>query len=247
MPTPSERSVQRYRYWYAQLLRLYPKPYKQRFQESMRQTFADVLRERSADRGGLFVSALWMFFETFASLIEERIMHNKPLVRIALVTLGILLIPLIAMRFRDEVVWDLADFVIAGGLLFGTGLTYEYLSKKGSSTAYRAAMACAVGTGLLLIWTNLAVGIIGNEENPANLMFIGVLGVGFIGTNITRFRPQGMARAMFATATAQMLVGVIALIAGMGFTLILNGIFAALWAGSGWLFRHAAETQTASS
>jgi hypothetical protein len=50
---------------------------------------------------------------------------------------------------------------------------------------------------------NLAVGVIGTEDDPANLMYVGVLAVGIIGAIIARFRPHGMARTLFATALAQ--------------------------------------------
>lgn len=40
---------------------------------------------------------------------------------LALATGILLLIPLIAMQFIDEVKWTLSDFVIAGIFLFGTG------------------------------------------------------------------------------------------------------------------------------
>ncbi len=58
-----------------------------------------------------------------------------------------------------------------------------------------------------------------------------------------------MARALFATAFAQMLVAVIALIAGMhqypgssvSEILSVNGFFAALFVGSALLFREAAR------
>jgi len=61
-----------------------------------------------------------------------------------------------------------------------------------------------------------------------------------------------MARASVATALAQVLVAVIALIAGLGSTgpiwprdiLALTGFFAALWLISAWLFRKAAREQT---
>jgi hypothetical protein len=53
-------------------------------------------------------------------------MQNKNIIRIVLATAFILLIPLLAMQFTDEVAWDLADFVIIGTLLLGTGLTYGY-------------------------------------------------------------------------------------------------------------------------
>jgi len=82
------------------------------------------------------------------------------------------------------------------------------------SIVYRAAVGVAVGAALLLIWINLAVGIIGDEGNPANLMHIGVLAVGIIGAIFARLRPLGMARVLLATAVAQMLVAMIAQIAG---------------------------------
>ena len=108
----------------------------------------------------------------------------------------------------------------------------------------------AVVTALILIWGNLAVGLIGSEDNPANLMYGGVLTVGIIGAVLARLQPYGMARALFATALAQLLVTVIALIAGMyrypgsSVTEIvnLNIFFVALWVGSALLFRRAGDT-----
>jgi hypothetical protein len=237
-----EHSIRRYRHWYTKLLRLYPKAYYERFGESMEQTFTDLLRERAADGRRLFGCALWMFVETFAALLRENMMHRK-IIRIALVTACILLLPVLAMQFTDEVAWDLVDFAVAGVLLFGAGLTYEVIARKGGTPAYRVAVGVAVATALVLIWMNLAVGLIGNEGNPANLMYVAVLAVGLFGAIIARFQPHGLARALFATAAAQMLVAVVALIAGFGFTLILNGFFAVLWVGSAALFQHAARSE----
>jgi hypothetical protein len=42
----------------------------------------------------------------------------------------------------------------------------------------------------ILIWMNLAVGIIGSEDNPANLMYGGVLAVAIVGAFMVRFRPM---------------------------------------------------------
>ena len=79
-------------------------------------------------------------------------------------------------------------------------------------------------------------------------MYAGVLAVGMIGAVIARFEPQGMARALLATALAQALVAVIALVARLGYPasppleiLGLTGFFMALWIGSAWLFRKAAR------
>lgn len=173
----------------------------------------------------------------------------RNIIRIALATALILLVPFVAMQFTNEVVWTLRDFLVAGTLLFGAGLTYELVARKMAEFAYRAAVGLAVGTALVLVWINLAVGIIGTEKNPANLMYVGVLGVGAIGAIIARLRPQGMARALFATALAQMLVPVIALIfwnsqvmsepPGVLGVFGLNAFFAMLFVGSGLLFRRA--------
>jgi hypothetical protein len=175
--------------------------------------------------------------------------QNKNIIRVALATAILLLVPLVAMQITDEVVWSLADFVTAGGLLFGTGLAYVLAAGRGGTIVYRAAVGVALGTALSLVWANLAVGIIGNEGNPVNLAYFGVLAVGFIGALIARLKPQGMARALFATAIAQGLVAAAALIAGMHRSpessvpeiLAVNGFFIVLWVGSALLFRRAAR------
>lgn len=85
------------------------------------------------------------------------------------------------------------------------------------NNAYRAAVGVALAAAFVLVWMNLAVGVIGSEDNPANLMHGGVLAAAIVGVVIARFRPRGMARALLATALAKALVAVIALIAGLGF------------------------------
>jgi hypothetical protein len=114
--------------------------------------------------------------------------------------------------------------------------------------AYRLAVGVALAGAFILVWLSLGVGIIGKDGDPANLMYFGVLAVGIIGALIARFQPRGLARALFATALAQALVAVIALIARLGYPysgpleiLGLNGFFVALFVGSAWLFRRAAH------
>lgn len=153
----------------------------------------------------------------------------------------VLLLPFIAMQFTDEVAWDVADFAIFGALLVGAGVAFELAARKSGNTAYKTGVGVALAAAFLLIWVNGAVGIIGNEGNDANLMFYGVLGVGLIGALIARFEPQGMARAMIATAGAQVLVFVIALVAGWGFIGLITFFFLALWVGSARLFQNAAR------
>jgi len=189
-------TTERYRNLYAKLLRLYRKPYRERFGEGMEQTFNDLCRERREVGDGLFGFVLWVFAETSAGIIRENIRFvlaqniTRRLIVWAVVVALILLIPLVAMQFTSEVNWTLSDFVFAGVLLFGAGLTYE-LARKAGGIAYRAAVGVALAAAFLLVWINGAVGIIGNEDNPANLMYGGVLAVGIIGAMIARFQATG--------------------------------------------------------
>ena len=116
--------------------------------------------------------------------------------------------------------------------------------------AYRAAVGVALAAAFVLVWLSLGVGIIGADGDPANTMYFGVLAVGIVGAIVARFRPHGMARALFATALAQALVAGIALIFRLGLPwsgpaeiLILNGFFVSLFVGSALLFRYAAREQ----
>lgn len=117
-----------------------------------------------------------------------------------------------------------------------------------TDTAYRAALGLALLAAALLVWLSLGVGIIGQDGDPANRMYFGVLAIGLVGAFIARFRPPGMARALLATALAQVVVAAIALVAGLGLPwsgpaeiIGLNGFFFAMFAGSAWLFRRAAR------
>ncbi len=163
----------------------------------------------------------------------------------------LLLLPLVAMQFSDEVNWSMADFAFAAVLLFGSLGAYELAVRKTGDTAYRGAIGLALAAAFLLIWMIGAVGLIGSEDNDANLMYYGVLAVGLIGAFVARFQPQGMARAMLATALAQALVTLIAVIAGWGLPwsppmeiLGINGFFVALWLIAARLFGNVARDRT---
>jgi hypothetical protein len=86
-------------------------------------------------------------------------MHNKRLFIIVLLVALLLLIPLIAMQFTNEVNWTLFDFIVAGVLLLGTGLLGEFVMRKINKIKYRIATCIALMVVLLLIWAELAVGI----------------------------------------------------------------------------------------
>lgn len=91
---------------------------------------------------------------------NHSVVRSHNLGRIMLVTLLILMVPFIAMRFTDEVNWGAGDFIIAGGLLMGTGFLYELVANRLPKRTYRVAVGVTLGLILLAVWAELAVGIL---------------------------------------------------------------------------------------
>jgi phosphatidylserine synthase len=89
------------------------------------------------------------------------IIENKRFIGIVLIIVFLLLTPLIAMQFTNEVNWNLADFVLAGVLLLGTSLICEVVMRKVKETNHRIILCAAILVALLLIWIELAVGLFG--------------------------------------------------------------------------------------
>lgn len=158
---------------------------------------------------------------------------------------GLLLAPLIMMQISDEWQWDSGSFVLAGVMIGGNLWLFEWAMRRSREAAYRAGAAVALAAALLLVWINLAVGIVGDEGNPANLGFFCLVLAAAIGTFATEGRPQGMARTMLGVAAMQALLG-LALATGRTnpqpiATLALTGGFIALWLLAAALFRKAAH------
>lgn len=89
------------------------------------------------------------------------ITQNKRLIGIVLTVVFLLLIPLIAMQFTNQVDWKLPDFVMMGVLLLGTGLLCELVMRKVKKIGQRIVICGAILLALFLIWAELAVGIFG--------------------------------------------------------------------------------------
>ena len=86
---------------------------------------------------------------------------NKRLIGILITVVLILLVPLVAMQFTNEVKWDSRDFVIMGVLLLGTGLMCELVIRKVKKIQHRVLLIASILVALFLIWAELAVGIFG--------------------------------------------------------------------------------------
>jgi hypothetical protein len=171
----------------------------------------------------------------------------------AIVVVLILMIPL-AMQFQpfaDEVQWD--EAIAYGVILLIAGGFYElWLWLKTRTSAYRFAFGVGLAGVLLLGWVSGAVGIIGSENQPVNLMYWAVPVALLTGALISRFKPRGMARTLFVAAFVQALVPVVALIispevswgnVGVIGVFVVNSIFAVLFVASALLFRHAAQAE----
>jgi O-antigen/teichoic acid export membrane protein len=174
----------------------------------------------------------------------------------ALITAFIVLILLLCSHFVDGWNWPPGAFVVVGVLIFVMGFTYELVTRKRDAIAYRAAVGIAFAGGFVLVWGNFVQAA--DDVNPDAMMYLWVPLVGIIGAGIARFRPEGMALALFATALAQALVLAVALTRmftrnpeitfwtppewrGFGG----NAFFAMLFAGSALLFRKAGRAASA--
>lgn len=173
----------------------------------------------------------------------ERAQRNR---RRAMIWVGgiaaLLSIPAIAMQFTGEVQWTLSDFIFMGGLLSLIAFLFELAARATINNSYRIATGLALLASFLLVWINGAVGIIGNENNPLNEMFFGVIAVALIGAILARFKPKGMARAMLAAGIAQIIVTAVALYYGY-IILPISALFFAIWLLSSRLYDKAGQDQ----
>jgi hypothetical protein len=166
---------------------------------------------------------------------------------------ALLVTPAVMMvRQADGWQWSPPDFVFAAVLLYGTTGLIDLAIRKGGSTAYRLGAGLAALTAFLLIWINGAVGVIGNEDNPANLVFIAIILVALAGSILARFGASGMSRAMLAACALNTAVAAaVPLFAwgadeppgALGLTILIGG-FASMWGLSSALLAKAARDQT---
>ena len=92
----------------------------------------------------------------------NSITKNKRLIIIVMAVPLLLLIPLIAMQFTNEVNWSAFDFLVMAILLLGTGLLFELVLRKVRTLNSRITLIVIILIAFLLIWAELAVGIFGS-------------------------------------------------------------------------------------
>lgn len=152
------------------------------------------------------------------------------------------LLPFIAARLSVEVQWTAFDHLAWGVMLTVPGAIVDLVSRLTTNWAYRGGVILALGTAFVITWANLAVGIVGDEGNPLNLVFFGVIAVAVMGAPLVRFRAASLERVFYVTAATQALSGLVALRAEP-FVLVFCGVMTALWLAAAALFGQAASSR----
>jgi hypothetical protein len=101
-----------------------------------------------------------------ADMSWRRERAASPVLRIAFGTALILLVPLVAMQFTDEVNWGVADFVLAGALLGGTGLLLHQLTTRRAGGIGYVAAGGAIGVAAI---------VLGEADDAPGLVAFGLL------------------------------------------------------------------------
>lgn len=175
-------------------------------------------------------------------------MKTKDLRLIVLVPLALLLLPLTGQLTVDGWNWSIGDFVMAWVVFTITTAFLRFLvTRPVANVAYKAGAALAALTGFLIVWINLAVQIIG-EDNPGNGLYLLTILGGFIGVGVTRCQPAGLAKVAFVIAAALVLIPAVSFqfwptdfSPGYPKVQLLSTGFAALFAASGLCFRSASR------
>lgn len=75
------------------------------------------------------------------------------------VALAIMLTPVIAMQFSDEVAWGIEDFAGAAAILSVAWFAFEIVSRTITETLVKAGALAGITVMLVLTWAHLAVGV----------------------------------------------------------------------------------------
>jgi hypothetical protein len=115
---------------------------------------------------------------------------------------------------------------------------------------YLIGAGLALATAFVQVWINLAVGIVGEPDNPVNQGFYGVVVAAAACAFTARLRADGMARAMLGAAGVQAALALAVATApstariepmGAAGVLTLSAVFIAGWLASAALFRRSAR------
>lgn len=75
--------------------------------------------------------------------------------------LSLLLIPLFAMQLSDSVKWDVYDFLVAGLILSMGVIGISFINRWFGKSAVKYVLLTLFLLMIILLWVDLAVGIVG--------------------------------------------------------------------------------------
>ena len=144
---------------------------------------------------------------------------------------------------------EYALVIMAGLFAFGCAIV-ERGTQTAAAWAYRGGAVLAMLTGLGQVYMNLAVGLIGSEDDPINLMFFAIVLLALLGSLGVRARAGAMVWVMGVAALTQLVAGVVGMVFQIGLTeprpegvAFLTVYFAGLWLNAAALFRTAARQE----
>ena len=161
---------------------------------------------------------------------------------------AILVAPFVAMQLNAEGVnWTAGDFLAMGVMLGTVGGFLELAVRMSRNRYYRAGAGLALLGAFLLVWSNLAVGIVGSENNPNNQLFFVALLMGIAGVIGAKARADGMVRAMLITAASIAVAFVSAELGARDEPVVRpiveavgTSVFVVIFLASAWMFRRGA-------
>ena len=155
--------------------------------------------------------------------------------------LALLSVPAIAMwAGADGVLWTASDFIVFALMLLILGTGIELSMRRSNDLSYRLGAIAACGIGFLTIWADLAVGMIGSEDNGYNLIFLAIVLFAAIGAALVRGNARLMSKLTFAAGAAQLVTAAIGYSADPRGA-VFSMAFAVPWFVAGALFGNAAK------
>lgn len=176
--------------------------------------------------------------------MRSKMLPSTPIWRIALWSGALLALatPWFLMHFTGQGEWTLFDFALFGLMLSAVCVGFELAMRLSGRWTYRAAAIMSVIGGFLMVWANLAVGIIGDEENPQNLIFYVPLLVGLIGALSTRFDARGLMWTLRLMAAMQLGIFLLAVALDWALLPVFTIFYLLLWLIAGELFKKSTQT-----
>lgn len=155
---------------------------------------------------------------------------------------ALLVLPALAMQLTPEVDWTASDFVFAAILLAFLGGTVELAVRFARGRTALTGYLVAGFTAFFTLWSNAAVGIIGDDDAVNQFFFLMVF-AGLAAGAIARFRSGAMRWIAGALAIGQFALGIASLwmMPGHATEWGVLAVFALLWSASAWCFHRAAQ------